>query len=242
MSSSGRSDVILCTSFSAETCRLRLASPARRPLPFESRAAYSLSSTMAVWISPSRSISVNPSFAVRAPMKEIPNGLSSARAAEFSPLSSSRRINGSSLMTSTLETGFAIECGVDGWGEGALYAAIARQMQVGGTPRVRPDGIRGVKSVVAGVRPERIDVVRAKKSGRFPPALLPGLAPGTSCYRLAALHRVRPGAPRFGSNHRLGHCLDGGSEAALVARGCVLVHDLLVGNRVDHLGRLAQCV
>jgi hypothetical protein len=54
-----------------------------------------------------------------------------------------------------LETGFAIECGVDGWGEGALYAAIARQMQAGRTPQERPDEIRGLKSVNADLRRER---------------------------------------------------------------------------------------
>jgi len=44
---------------------------------------------------------------------------------------------------------------VDGWGEGALYAAIARQMQAGRTPQERPDEIRGLKSVNADLRRER---------------------------------------------------------------------------------------
>ena len=38
----------------------------------------------------------------------------------------------------------------------------------------------------------------------------------------------------------LGHRLDGGGQAALVPRSFVLVNDLLVGNRVEHFGRLAQ--
>src|SRR4029453_1697368 len=90
-------------------------------------------------------------------MNEMPYGLSSERAALFSPFSSSRKINGSSLMTSTLDDGLLI--------------------------------------------------------------------------RGAAARTPVPLAHRF----------DGGSQAALVARSGVLVDDLLVGDRIDHAGRLVQC-
>src|SRR5687768_722565 len=59
-------------------------------------------------MSPSRSISASPSLAVSAPINEIPYGLSSERAAPFRPFSSSRKISGSSLMTSTLEDGLVM--------------------------------------------------------------------------------------------------------------------------------------
>jgi hypothetical protein len=49
---------------------------------------------MTIWMSPSRSISCSPSLAVSAPMKVMPNGLSSARAAAFRPLRNSFRISG----------------------------------------------------------------------------------------------------------------------------------------------------
>src|SRR4030095_17155504 len=90
-------------------------------------------------------------------MNEIPYGLSSERAACLSPFSSSRKINGSSLMTSTLDDGLL------------MLGASAR------TP-----------------------------------------------------------AP-------LSHRFDGSSQAAFVAGSGVLVDDLLVGDRIDHAGRLIQC-
>jgi hypothetical protein len=63
----------------------------------------------------------------------------------------------------------AIEYGVDYGDEGALYAAIARQMQVD----------------------RRVGACWTKKKRERPPALLPGLEPGVHFRLPAALH---PGA------------------------------------------------
>src|SRR5262245_23619262 len=60
---------------------------------------YSVSSTSTACRSPSDSISASASFAVVTPVKLMPSGLSSARAAALRPLTNSRSTSCSSLMT-----------------------------------------------------------------------------------------------------------------------------------------------
>src|SRR4051812_42125900 len=85
-----------CTSSSADICSSFLS--LSFSLPFRA-SEYSVSSTRTACRSPSDSITDSASLAVVTPVKLMPRGLSSARAAALRPLTNSRSTRCSSLMT-----------------------------------------------------------------------------------------------------------------------------------------------
>src|SRR5687768_2222365 len=88
-----------CTSSSADICSFFFE--------FEP-SVYSVSSTRTACRLPSASSTCSASLAVVTPVKVMPSGLSSVRAAALRPLTNSRSSSCSSLMTRMRLTGFAI--------------------------------------------------------------------------------------------------------------------------------------